>query len=151
MIAVRSRALVALLVLSTACRGSSPVSPTGRNEPTPPRAPSPLNFPPPSGAARVFTFDHELSYPVSDLTKTSRFVLYENGVFVLDFSACNCGEGYRGGFTETNGVITFEWEGWNIMGPWGATGRLDGDTLAVQYNLVMQLSDFEDGVYRRTH
>jgi hypothetical protein len=92
-----------------------------------------------------------LSYPVSDLTKTSRFVLYENGVFVLDFSACNCGERYRGGFTETNGVITFEWEGWNIMGPWGATGRLDGDTLAVQYNLVMQLSDFEDGVYRRTH
>jgi len=48
-------------------------------------------------------------------------------------------------------LIAVRPEGWNILGRCGATGRLDGDTLTVQYKRVMQLSDFEDGVYRRTH
>ena len=39
---------------------------------------------------------------------------------------------YRGG---GNGVITFEWEGWSVAGPWGATGTLQGATLIVQDNL----------------
>jgi hypothetical protein len=29
----------------------------------------------------------------------------------------------------------------------GATGTVKGDSLAVQYNLMMQLTDFEDAVY----
>ena len=54
---------------------------------------------------------------------------------------------YRGEYTESNGVITFQWEGWSIAGAWGATGTVNDGSLTVQYNLIMQLSDFEDAVY----
>ena len=50
---------------------------------------------------------------------------------------------------EANGVITFAWEGWSVAGSWGATGTIRGDRLTVQYNLIMQLTDFEDAVYAR--
>jgi hypothetical protein len=46
-----------------------------------------------------------------------------------------------------DGVITFDWEGWSAAGPWGATGSIRGDSLTVEYNLIMQLTDFEDAVY----
>jgi hypothetical protein len=101
-----------------------------------------------SGPARTFVFDRELSYGVSDYTKKSRFVLYDNGAFVLQF--LSLGEaGYRGAYEEANGVITLQWEGWSTAGPWGATGTLKGDSLTVQYNLIMQMTDFEDAVYVR--
>ena len=99
-----------------------------------------------SGPSRTFFFDHELSYPVRDYTKKSRFVLYDNGAFVLQFPSLGEG-GYRGGYRDANGVITFEWEGRSTAGSWGATGTLQGDSLRVQYNLIMQLTDFEDSVY----
>ena len=54
---------------------------------------------------------------------------------------------YRGGYSESNGVITFQWEGWSIAGAWGATGTLKDGSLTVQYNIIMMLSDFEDAVY----
>jgi hypothetical protein len=99
-----------------------------------------------SGPSRTFIFASELAYPVRDHTKNSRFVLYDNGAFVLRY--LRLGElGYRGGCKDANGVITFEWEGWSSAGPWGATGTLQGELLAVQYNSVMQHTDFEDAVY----
>lgn len=78
--------------------------------------------------------------------KQSRFVLYDDGAFVLQYPT---GE-YRGGYTETNGAITFGWEGWSVAGPWGATGRIEDGLLTVNYNLIMQLTDFEDAIYRLT-
>jgi hypothetical protein len=90
-----------------------------------------------------------LSYRVSEYTKKSRFVLYDNGAFVLMFPSIGEG-GYRGGYTETNGAITFEWEGWSVAGPWGATGTLKDGSLTVRYNGIMQLTDFEDAVYLLT-
>ncbi len=56
-----------------------------------------------------------------DLTTASRFVLYDNGAFELQY--VGLGE-YRGGYTEANGVINFQWEGWSTAGPWGATGTV---------------------------
>jgi hypothetical protein len=150
---LRCGALVTLLVLSTACGGSGPTSPSVRSEPTPVPGPTPQpapNFPPLSGPSQIFIFDHQLSYSVRDYTQQSRFVLYDNGAFVLQYAICNCGGAYQGRYTEANGVITFEWEGWSTAGPWGATGTLKGDTLTVQYNLIMAMSDFEDAVYLRT-
>jgi hypothetical protein len=47
----------------------------------------------------------------------------------------------------TDCVITFDWEGWSAAGPWGATGSIRGDSLTVEFNLIMQLTDFEDAVY----
>ena len=137
---VRRGAAVFLVVLSTACGRSGPTSPTAIPQPLPPTR----TFPPLSGPSRTFAFDRELSYRVSDYTRKSSFVLYDNGAFVLRFSGP--GE-YRGGYTVANGVITFEWEGWNVAGPWGAAGTIRGDSLTVEYNLIMQWTDFEDAVY----
>ena len=146
---IRRGTVVLLLVVSAACGSSGPTSPTGTNQPpalSSPIPPPATHFPPLSGPSRIFVFDRELSYPLSDYTKKSRFVLYDNGAFVLQYPSL--GEvGYRGGYKDANGVIAFEWEGWSIAGAWGATGTLKGDSLTVQYNQIMQYTDFEDAVY----
>jgi hypothetical protein len=140
-------AIVALVLISAACGGAKPSSPTAM-APTsivPSLVPPPPpNFPPLSGPSRTFVFDHELSYHVRDWTRASRFVLYDDGGFVLQYE--KQGE-YRGGYTETSGVLTLEWEGWSAAGVWGATGTIEGNTLTVRYNQVMGLTDFEDAVY----
>ena len=140
-------AAVFLVVLSTACGSSAPSSPTAIPQPLPVAAPTalpPRTFPPLSGPSRTFVFDRELKYRVSDYTRKSSFMLYDNGAFVLRYGGP--GE-YRGGYTVADGVITFDWEGWSAAGPWGATGSIRGDSLTVEYNLIMQLTDFEDAVY----
>jgi hypothetical protein len=92
---------VVLLVLSAACGSSGLTSSTGTSPtaalplPTPPRTFSPL-----SGPSRTFIFDRELSYRVSAYTRESRFVLYDNGAFVLQY--VGLGLEYRGGYTEEN-------------------------------------------------
>jgi len=100
-----------------------------------------------SGPSRTFVFEHSLSNHVSDYTKNSLFILYDNGAFVLQYPTVNGGGGYPGRYTESNGVMAFAWEGWNIAGPWAATGTLNGNSLTVNYNSIMQGSDFEDAAY----
>src|SRR5262245_47123339 len=140
--AVRRGAVVVLVVLPASCGGSGPTSPTGTSQPPAPSPapPPPSTFPPMSGASRTFIFDRELSDPVRDYTKASRFVLYDNGAFVLQYVSLPAE--YRGGYTEVNGVIAFD-----FGSPWRATGTLKGDSLTVQYNLIMAFSDFEEAVY----
>jgi len=141
---VRHGAVVALLVLSAACGSSRSASPLEPSRPgAGPVPPVPTGFPPLSGPARTFVFERELSFHVAAYTKTSRFVLYDNGAFALLYDV---GE-YRGRYTESNGEIAFDWEGSSAAGPWGATGTLKQDSLTVQYNVIMQLTDFEDAVY----
>jgi len=144
--------LLAILVMASACGHTTPTSPTAAVAPAPvlaPGQPPPRNFPPLSGPSRTFVFDHEVpSYHVSDGTKNSRFILYDDGGFVLRSSSWT-GE-YRGGYTEADGVITFEWEGWSVAGPWAATGTLKDEVLTVRYNDIMQWTDFEDAAYRLT-
>jgi ABC-type transport system substrate-binding protein len=150
---VRHGVVVLLLVLSAACGSSAPTSSTVTSQPpAQPSVPSttpapPMTFPPLAGPARIFIFDRQLSYPVSHYTRESRFVLYDSGGFALQYPSL--GGAYRGGYTEANGVITLAWEGWSVAGPWGATGTIKGDMLTIQYNLIMQLTDFEDAVYAR--
>jgi hypothetical protein len=149
--AISGGTLVGVMVLAIACGHSAPAAPSAsRQSPAVPStpAPSPSNFPPLSGLSRTFVFNHELTYRLTDYTKQSRFVLYDNGAFVLQY--VSLGLEYRGGYTESNGVITFQWEGWSTAGAWGATGTLKDGSLTVQYNLIMQLSDFEDAVYVAT-
>jgi hypothetical protein len=147
--AISSGTVVVVMLLSMACGRSALTAPTASSQTAPAGpstpAPSPSSFPPLSGLSRTFTFNRELTYHLTDYTKQSRFVLYDNGAFVLQY--VSLGGEYRGGYTESNGVITFQWEGWSIAGPWGATGMLKDGSLTVRYNLVMQLSDFEDAVY----
>ena len=112
------------------------------------QTPNQTSFPPVSGAARVFNFLSQSSYTVSGYTTRSRYVLYDNGAFGLQYSD-NGGFEYRGRYTEVNSVINFEWEGWSTAGPWGATATLRGDTLTVAYNIIMMMTDFENAVYLR--
>src|SRR5215204_4360330 len=128
---VRRGAAVLLIALLTACGSSGPTPPT-------------RTFPPLSGPSRTFVFDRELSYPVQDYTRKSRLVLYDTGAFVLRYD--DIGD-YRGGYTESNGVITFDWEGWSVAGPWGASATLERTSLTIRFNFIMQMTDFEDAVY----
>lgn len=151
--AIRCGALVALLVLANACADSP--TPAG---PTTPRAtvssaPSPApgsGFPVVSRPARTYLFARELSYPVREWTSGSRYVLYDDGTFALQYLRSAGAFEYRGTYTDANGLITFQWEGWSTAGPWGATGSLSDDSLTVRYNPIMELTDFENAVYLRT-
>jgi hypothetical protein len=143
--AMRCGAIVALVILSSGCGTSAPTAPTLLSPAVNlPPAPSPL-----SGPGRTFTFEHALLADASEFTKRSTVILYNNGAFALEYAICNCPGEYPGRYREANGVITFEWDGWSTAGPWGATGTLQGDTLTVHYNQIMQLTDFEDAVYLR--
>lgn len=148
---IRCGAVAGLVVLSIACGSSAPTVPTPIGQPPAVSqfpAPPATHFPTASGPARSFTFDHVAGRNAADYTQHSRFVLYDNGAFVLEY--LSLGGQYRGGYTESNGVITFEWEGWSVAGPWGATGTLRDGLLDVKYNEVMYWTDFEDAVYRLT-
>jgi hypothetical protein len=139
--------LAVALVILTACGSDPPTIPTAIDEPTVLLAPTPRpSFPASSGPSRVFTFDRGVAPRVADYTRHSQFSLYDNGAFALRY--VSTGAEYRGGYTESDGVITFEWEGWSRAGPWRATATLTSDTLSVSYNTIMQLTDFEDAVYR---
>lgn len=142
-------ALALLLMVVTACASPDATSPSKTSNssanPAPAPAPPTESRPEPAGPSRTFVFDHEVSYHVSEYTKDSRFVLYDTHEFVLHFDGL--GIEYRGTYTESDGVLVFDWEGWSTAGAWGATGTLKGDTLSVQYNLIMSLTDFEDAAY----
>ena len=109
-------AVVVLLVLSATCGGSVPTSPSGTNPspmptvtlPSPTLTPPP-NLPPLSGPARTFIFERA-DYQVAESTEKSRFVLYDNGAFSLQYLSLG-GLPYRGSYTEENGLLNFTWEG----------------------------------------
>ena len=139
--------LLAFLVVSVSCSdGTLPTAPF----PIPAAAVAPAPTPPAAGptdssGARVFGF-HSSPYPsVQPYTTASRYVLYRDGSFVLQYPHVQ----YRGTYTEAAGRITFAWEGWSVAGPWGATGVLTDNLLSVSYNMIMMLSDFEDALYDR--
>jgi hypothetical protein len=141
---IRAAAVAVLIVLSAGCGASIPTAPTGPSQAAPSPAPTPppaTPLPPFSGPFRTFSFERELSYPVSDYTKNSQLPLYDNGALLLRY----LGRGeYRGVHTEANGSLAFDWGG-----VWTATATLQGDLLTVEYSLRMQLDDFENGVYVR--
>ncbi len=56
---------------------------------------------------------------------------------------------YPGRYTESDGTITFDWDGWSAAGPWGATATITAEVLTVRYNFIMEMTDFENAVYRR--
>jgi hypothetical protein len=57
---------------------------------------------------------------------------------------------YLGRYSRTDSAITFDFDGWSVVGPWLASGVVAGNSLTVKYNDVMLWSDFEDGVYIRS-
>jgi hypothetical protein len=119
--------------------GGPPAAPTPTADSIANRPPVSAGFPAVSQPARIYVDVNSSPLP-------SRYVLYDDRTFVLQYSTAF---EYRGVYKEANAVITFEWEGWSTAGPWGATGSLSDDALTVRYNLIMMMSDFVDGVYIR--
>lgn len=157
---IRRNAGVVLLVFFVACGSSEPTSPSGTSQPPSPPSPIPprlpINFPPLAGPSRTFIFDSfgsELSYPVSDSTRGSRFILYDNGAFGLQYPGIEYV--FRGQYQDANGVLMFLFDsstGRSVDEPWDdATGTLQGNLLTVRYDEMMQQSDFEDAVYVRIY
>ncbi len=133
--------LLVFLVGSVSCSDATlPTAPL----PIPGAAVAPAPSPPPAGPARVFGFQSSPYPAVLPYTAASRYVLYGDGSFVLQYPHVQ----YGGTYTEAAGRITFAWEGWSTAGPWGATGVLTDNSLSVSYNTIMGLSDFEDALYR---
>lgn len=146
---VRCASIVTLLALFSACGKSTlPTEPTatfGSSVPT--ETAGSFGFPPVSGTTRVYLATTAPSFSL--LEGTSRFVLYDDSTFVLQYSHLANG-GYGGTYEVANdGGVTFRWHGWSRGGPWGSTGTLTGNTLTVRYNVIMGLTDFDDGVYTR--
>jgi hypothetical protein len=104
-----------------------------------------------SRPARIYVFANGLRDPVQPWTSRSRYVLYEDGTFALQYLNSRGPFEYHGTYTEADAVITFRWEAnQGAAAPWRpAIGTLTDDVLTVRYDLIMQLDDFEDAVYVR--
>jgi hypothetical protein len=151
--------LVGFLAFLAACAspnlpGPSP-SPSPIPMPTPvPAAPSPVpppaaNAPPLTGLATSYHFSGPLSYRVSPFTETSLYQLYENGAFALHYPTSPAGGGTAVGVYAREGDrIGFRFVPGGNQG--FAIGTVNGDLLEIRYSEIMQHSDFEDAVYRRS-
>jgi hypothetical protein len=80
--------------------------------------------------------------PVATPTTTS-YVLCEDGMFALQY----LGGEYPGSHQHDDNTIRFLFPG---DGPWYAIGTLTVDLLEVRYSDMMEHSDFENAIYRRS-
>jgi hypothetical protein len=156
-------ALAALLTLSVGCADSAPPSaplllPSNGPATAPQAPPGPLAaapaFPALQRKGEIFSGPDDL-YDFASATHrghlASRYVLYEDGTFGLQFSSAGWGFfEYTGWFTRDGARIAFDFDMHSTSGPTTAVGTLDGDSLSVAYNMDMLLSDFVDGVYVRS-
>ena len=82
----------------------------------------------------------------------SRYLLIDDNTFELQILS-ERGDllSYPGSYSRSNDTLTFRFEAFSTAGPWEATGTFEdgGTRLRVEYNIVMWLSDFENGVYVR--
>ena len=158
-LAARCGTLICFLCAG-ACSDTPPTRPTSNlipQEPVTPSPPRPVlpagqfvpSFPAESRPARLYVaerFSPPSSYHGSELA--SRWVLYEDGTFALQYSSVNYPFfEYLGTYKDgSDGVdLAFQANG----GQWQATAVVTEAALSVKFNLMMRLDDFEDGSYRR--
>ena len=144
-LSVRRATVVALMLIAAGCGSNLPSAPTANvlSGISPAPAPPAPTSPPLTGPSRVFVFERASGYPVRPYTQASRFVLYENGAFALQY--VSLGVDYRGRYTEANGELRLQWADSSSD---AARGVIENTSLAVEYPFVMQMSDFENAVYR---
>ena len=143
-------ALLFVLLIGTGCAESGdPLAPIGVHDDGPPGATAqPPAFPTVSASSRIYA---RTNLPFSSLHGSeiaSRFVLHEDGTFGLQYASAHYPFfEYPGTFTEHEGDIKFVFR--DNPGRWVARGTTEDQGIAVRYNIDMQLSDFEDALYRR--
>ena len=78
---------------------------------------------------------------------TSRYVLYKDSTFSLEYNGTSYGSfAFPGRVSRRDSTFLFDFEAVSAS-PWGAVGVLRGIVLVVRYNEIMLLTDFEDGDY----
>jgi hypothetical protein len=148
----RCMLLAALLPLATACMdGNGPTSAAlGRPGSVPPQSPQPpAPLPPPptiSGPAALYQRVTPSSYG-SDAYLLS---LGADSAFVIEFPDGSSSWGWAGRYERTDSTIVFHYNAWSAAGGLEGRGTLRGDTLFIKYNVIMQMTDFEDGAYVRS-
>ena len=157
-------ALGAVFSLSVACADPTgpgqPRVPGQPREPSQPAQPPTLpgsgspaspGFPTLSKSGDIYNESNSIyaaSYAYQGGSLVSRYVLYQDGTFALQFVSGTSGFfEYPGTYTREGTVVTFAWQGWSTAGPWGSSATLDGDSLTVTYNIIMLMTDFENGRY----
>jgi hypothetical protein len=133
--------LGAFLVTLAGCNDLSLPSAPPRSEPSGPINPpdSPPNSPPTSSVVGIFD-----RISPSLFAGGSRYVLYADGTFSLQYDGI---PPYPGIYSRADSTIAFKFKAQSVSAPWLAGGIVRGDSLVVKYNDVMNMSDFEDGVY----
>jgi hypothetical protein len=144
---VRCGTLLAFLLFSVACGNADrPTAPSSLStQPPSMPQPPPAGQPPLTGPATTYLFSGPLSYQVRDYTTGSKYVLYDNGAFSLQYASLAAS--YPGTYRQENGRISFDF---NADGSWDGSGALNADLLEVRYTETMEHSDFENALYRRS-
>ncbi len=79
----------------------------------------------------------------------SRFILYGDGTFALQFSSQNYPSfQYLGRYVAEDSMHSLTFNADNCK--WTATATLRSDSLTVRYNTAASMDDFVDGVYVRS-
>lgn len=149
---LRGGALIGVLMLGLACATELPPAPSAALTPTATPSPQSPQRLPPGEPIATYLFHGPLDYPVRSFTIESRYLLYDNGVFGLQYDAF--AHVYLGTYRRDHASITCRFDGartWDMGDPGIAAGTLKGDLLEVRYSDIMQHSDFENAVYRRFH
>ena len=146
----RPTACLIILLLAAACDDATPVEidpvaePVRLPEPVPP-APPPMNKP-----GRIYEAVDSPYYAIHGSPLGSRYVLYDDGTFSLQYSSAQYPFfQYTGSYVVRDSTVAFTFNSWSTAGEWGASARITEDSLTVEYNLIMVLSDFEGGLFLR--
>ena len=147
---LRCGSLIGALTLGLACgteqQPTAPGPVTTQSTVTPPHTP-PQRLPQGEPVA-TYGFSGPLDYPIRGFTSGSQYLLYENGVFGLRYDAF--AHVYLGMYRQDDATITFRFDGAWTWDQGFAMGTLKEDLLEVRYSDIMQHSDFENAVYRRS-
>jgi hypothetical protein len=137
---VRCGTLVGLLLVGLACSNA--------DRPTAPSAMVPVTAQPPTlevpAGSQRYDFSAPLTYAVANYTTTSRYVLGPGRNFALQYPSLV--RQYVGTYEQDGNRISFRFA---ADGRWEAAGMISGDSLTVEYNVIMGLSDFDNAIYKR--
>jgi hypothetical protein len=151
-------AFCALIGTLSACSSPTSVEPNAPEvvpvsapaTPTPAPAAVWPAFKTPSSPAHIYDETSPLYafiYPMHG-SLVSRYVLYDDGRFAIQFSSGAFGPfEYKGSYLNASGQIHFLFDDANLGGAWEATGTRDGSQIRVAYNGIMIGADFNNGVY----
>ena len=138
----RAALLAFLVVVSSSCHDATTPTTVTPTQPTSTAPPSPVPRGGPFPGVGTYEFVSSPNGPAAPYTSDSRYVLHDDGTFVLRVGAFDA----RGRYKYENEHVTFDFD-WNSQNA-GAVGVFDGNRMTVTYNLYMVMSDFEDAVYQ---